>query len=112
MAFVDMYVEQLGDLFDFYINSNDEQSQFILYNQTWPQNLRYFEKRLAKNGNGFLVGAGPSWADIYLSQMVEFLNDKMNAYLVNFPNVKSLTDKMREIPQIADWIKRRPLTDN
>jgi glutathione S-transferase len=110
--YIDMYGAQLLDLFNTYLaleagNSTDE-----LYNQVWPTNLEYFEKQLAKNGNGYLVGSEMSWADLYLCQMTDFLFDKKDQILSKFPNVKQLDLNIRSLPRIADWIKRRPVSDS
>lgn len=107
-AMIDMYAEQLSDLFDECANTNDVSA----LNETWARNLKFFERQLATNRNGFLVGSSLSWADIYLAQMVEFIDEHIRRELmVKFPHVRIQTSKVREIPLIADWIRRRPITD-
>lgn len=103
-----MYAEQLRDLFDECTNIND----LSTLNETWAHHLKFLDSRLGKNGSGYLVGSSLSWADIYLAQMVEFIDDQVRHDLMKkFSNVKQSTSKVRDIPLIADWIRRRPITD-
>lgn len=118
-ALIDMYGAQLGDLFDEYAKyEHNDQSAFAsaAQNQTWSKNLRFFEQRILKNrlASGFLVGSSLSWADLYLAQIVEFIDDdrRRESVLAGFPNVKSLIARIRDSEQVADWIRRRPQTDS
>lgn len=79
-----------------------------LFTSTWPNNFMFFEKRLIANGNGFLAGDSLSWADIFLSQITDFLYDKKTSFLANYPNVKALDARVRSMPSIAKWISTRP----
>nr|AIT99308.1 glutathione S-transferase sigma 7 [Brachionus koreanus] len=106
-AVIDMYGAQLGDLFDAFSTSFNSNTTLSFFTEVWPRNFQFFEDRLNKNGNGFLVGKRLSWADIYLSQMTDFIQNK-DEFLNKFPLVKALDKKVRSIPKIADWIKRRP----
>nr|AYN44546.1 glutathione S-transferase S7-1 [Brachionus koreanus] len=108
---IDMYGAQLGDLFNAYgsaINNNQTESFF---NQIWPQNFQFFEDRMAFNKNGFLVGKRLSWADIYLSQMTDFLGDRKEDMLNRFPLIRALDQRVRSMPMIDNWIQTRPITD-
>ncbi|CAF0841660.1 unnamed protein product [Brachionus calyciflorus] len=106
-ALINMYGNQLGDLFDATIGRNLTDSEL---NRIVTTNLNFFEDRLIKNGSGYLVGNKLSWADIYLSQMTEFLGDYKTKYLSNYPKVKRLDDSVRSLPGVADWIEKRPQT--
>lgn len=107
-ALIDMYADQLGDLFDAQNQQSAEQQNDVLFGKTWPTNLQFFETRLSKNGNGLLVGWSVSWADIYLAQITEFMGDQKERILANFPLVKALDSRIRNNPRIADWLNRRP----
>jgi glutathione S-transferase len=104
-ALIDMYGEQLGDLFDAVAGRNMSQEETDKLLRT---NINFFETRLSKNGNGFLVGSKLSWADIYLSQMTEFLGAEKEALLKDFPLVRKLDEHVRELPGVAQWIATRP----
>ena len=78
--------------------------------EVWPQNLKIFETFIAKN-NGWLVGNGMTWADMYLTIIVGWMGDeKRDAALAHFPQCKALADKVNANPKIAEWIKIRPVT--
>lgn len=106
-ALIDMYGCQLGDLFDSTIGKNLTNQQFEAIANA---NLKIFENRMIKNGNGFLVGQSLSWADLYLSQMTEFLDTLKDEYLNKYPHVKALDEYVRELPGVKNWIKNRPTT--
>ncbi|CAF0855834.1 unnamed protein product [Brachionus calyciflorus] len=89
-ALIDMCGAQMADLFNSYANIID---------------------RLLKNGNGFLVGKKLSWADIYLSQLTDFLGNKKEELLSKFQLINTLDKKIRSIPRISNWIQKRPKTD-
>nr|QUF59406.1 glutathione S-transferase GSTS6/7-4 [Brachionus angularis] len=108
---IDMYGSQVADLFNS-INAiiiiNQTQASF---HEAWNKNLKFFEKRLEINGNGYLVGNSLSWADLYLSQMTDFLFNRKSELLSNYPRIKALDDRVRSFSRIADWLRRRPVTD-
>jgi glutathione S-transferase len=118
-ALISMYAHQLGDLFNRMgdvVNENDEKRRealtSVLFNQTWPSNLRYFETRLIRNGrNGYLVGNKYSWADLYLSELIETIPSSRIKLLDNYPQVKRLDFNIRSLPQIKKWIASRPVTE-
>ncbi|CAF1015143.1 unnamed protein product, partial [Brachionus calyciflorus] len=60
-SLIDMYGAQMGDLFNAYSAAINNNQSEIFFNTTWPQNLKFFDDRLTKNGNGFLVGRRLSW---------------------------------------------------
>nr|AYN44524.1 glutathione S-transferase S6 [Brachionus plicatilis] len=106
-ALIDMYGCQLGDLFDSTVGKNLTNQQF---DTILNQNFKFFEDRLNKNGSGFLVGGKISWADIFLSQMTEFLDKYKNMYLDKYPQVKALDEYVRDLPGVKEWIQNRPTT--
>lgn len=108
-AFANMYGEQLGDLFDAKaaIIPNNQTSLDNWYNQVVPKNFNYFEKRLEVTGSGFLAGESETWADIFLSQMTDFLSDKKDKILAKYPNVRALDNRVRSYPKIAAYLKTR-----
>lgn len=107
---VDMYGGQIADLFNAYFTAlnNNQTDKFI--DSTWIQNFEFFENRIAKSGNGFLIGKSLKWIDIYLSQITEFLGNRKTEILGKFPRIKQLDLLVRNIPGIAQWIQKRPDT--
>lgn len=108
---IDMYGAQLGDLFNGYASALNNNQTETFFNEVWPQNFQLFENRLAVNRNGFLVGRRLSWADIYLSQITDFLGNRKENMLSRFPLIRALDQRVRSIPRIANWIQTRPVTD-
>nr|QUF59408.1 glutathione S-transferase GSTS6/7-6 [Brachionus angularis] len=109
-ALIDMYGSQMGELHNNISNhaSSNLTGEFI---QTWNKNLGFFERRLEKNRYGYLVGSKLSWADLYLSQLTEFLKDEKTRILERYPRVKQLDLKVRSSPRISEWIKKRTVTE-
>jgi len=113
---INMYAHQMGDLFnriaEVMIETNSQrklQLEETLFNQTWPANLNFFETQLKRNSYfGFLIGCSLSWADIYLAQIVELLNERKDKMLINYPSVKDLETRVRSMPRVAEWIANRP----
>ena len=117
-AFADMYANQLHDLYqlvnDAYFERDPVKQKLLqdtLFNTTWPNNLKAFEARLITNGCGVIAGKEISYADIYLSSMLDFLGPKKEEILRAYPSVNGLEARIRALPKIAEWIAKRPKTD-
>nr|QUF59403.1 glutathione S-transferase GSTS6/7-1 [Brachionus angularis] len=110
-ALIDMYGSQVADLFNSINTMFMNNASQALMDENWNKNLKFFEKRLELNGNGYLVGYSLSWADLYLSQITDFLFNRKSQFLSNYPRIKALDDRVRSLPRIADWLRRRPVTD-
>ena len=80
-----------------------------LAEEVWPSNLKIFEKRLEKN-NGWLVGSDMTWVDMHLTILLDWLGEKKDAVLTNFPHCKALAEKVVSNPKIKEWSNRRPAT--
>lgn len=81
-----------------------------LASQTLPDKFKLFEKQIAKSGSGFFAPSGLSYADLQLMTVLDFLDfaDKKDSFLVNYPLVKQLDEKVRSLPRIAAWMAKRP----
>ena len=112
-AYADMYTSQLLDLFDQIGRYQFETNATVreqLFTETWSANMPIFENRLAKTNTGYLVGSSLTWADLYLSSILDNLGERYNQVLANFSRIRALDQKVKSMPQIADWLKRRPIT--
>ena len=109
-----MYTSQLLDLFDqiaryqFQTNLTERER---LFNETWSRNLPYFETKLSSTNTGFLVGSKITWADLYLSSVLDNLGNRSANVLQNFTRIKRLDQRVKAIPNIAKWLNRRPITE-
>jgi glutathione S-transferase len=96
-----MYADQLSDLFSKLTIGNK-----TLNKELFVTNLKYFEERLAKNF-GYLASSKLTYADLYLSSMLENLSDLKNETLKDFPHVANLDRRIRRMPRIKSWLARR-----
>ncbi|CAJ0574653.1 unnamed protein product, partial [Mesorhabditis spiculigera] len=65
-------------------------------------------KQLKENGTGYLVGNKVSWADLYLNYHAETFRNLKSDYLANYPEIEAHLNKVREIPELKEWIEKRP----
>ena len=114
-AEVDMYADQLLDLFNEMMRAffekdetRKQELQARLQNELIPNNLKLFEAKLAKTNTGFLVGSKLTWVDLFLNTVCDWIGE--NPVLSNFPLIKSLTQKINSMPNIAKYISTRKFT--
>ena len=113
-AYVDMYASQLLDLFDRIASYNFETNMTIkeeLFNATWSANLPFFESKLKKTNTGYLVGSTLTWADLYLSSILDNLGSRYDRVLEKFPEIVKLDKMVKSMPRIAEYLKKRPVTE-
>ena len=83
-----------------------------LINDTLPAKLQYFEKRASTNENGWMYNGRLTWADfsvyIGLDRVRMVISEDA---LKDFPGLKNLCASVEALPNIAKWIKERPVTD-
>jgi len=72
-----------------------------------PEKLQIFEKRASKNDSGWLTRAD-FFLYISLEWAQKMTNDKA---LSSFPGLTKLRDSEEALPNIAKWIKERPVTE-
>ena len=76
-----------------------------------PKNLNIFERKLAKTGTGYLVGDSLTVADLFLFTLLDTLNERKDKVLIIYPNLKRLDERIRNNPRIAEWLRKRPVTE-
>ena len=114
-AYADMYAHQFSDVFNLAAAAQFEtdptlkkQKTDALFNTTWPNNLKAFEARLIANGCGVIAGKDISYADLYLSTLLDFIGPKKDEILKAYPNIVALDKRVRALPKVAEWIAKRP----
>ena len=76
-----------------------------------PTKLQFFERRAATNVSGWLFGK-LTWADFYLYSSLEWVLKMTNSNaLSNFPGLTKMKGSVEALPNIAKWIKERPVTE-
>merc|ERR1711936_574670 len=88
--------------------SKDEAAKKKYATETVPAGLANIEARLECRGGQFLVGNAFSWADLHVFDFCFTLPSK--SCLDKFPKIKSLTERVSEIPNIKCWVESRPQT--
>jgi glutathione S-transferase len=74
----------------------------------------YLEKLddIAKENDGFFANKKLSWADLYFVGILDYLNYLTKKDLTaNHANLRRVVDNVMALPQIQEWIAKRPQTD-
>ena len=115
-----MYSLQLDDVFDTFFdayfiarqtNQSNNFSPVTALKEILPRTLKQTEARIIANRNGVIAGKDISYADIHLSAILDFVGNQRDNITMPYPNVKALDARVRAIPKIAEWIKKRPITN-
>lgn len=116
-AEVEMYADQILDLLNEMVKIHFEKDETRkteasnkFFGETIPNTLKVLESKIVKNGSGYFVASGMTWADLFLSDFLGWLHDKKDALLAAVPAVKALDDKILSHPKISEWIAKRPKT--
>jgi len=115
----DEYVDAISDLRanwrSFFFETDEPKREIakkeFLENQV-PKCFAKFEAILRSNGNGeFLVGNQLTWADLTIAHTIEFFGDTMQADILSpFPALKKFKEGVYNVPNIKNWIAKRPKT--
>ncbi|XP_065565689.1 hematopoietic prostaglandin D synthase-like [Artemia franciscana] len=71
--------------------------------------LNKLEDRLSKSASGWLVGDKVTWVDFVFFNFAEIMRDIYGKdYFTKYDNLKSHYRKIKEIPQIAEYLQGRP----
>ena len=83
-----------------------------LLEEVVPSKLIYFEQRCNTNDSGWLTGK-LTWADLFLySLALDWLVKMTNGKILDqFPGLGRLHRSVESLPNIAKWIKERPVTE-
>ena len=118
VAYAEMFSHQFTDVFNLanaaFMNANSTNQTNILtvLNATLSLTLKRVEERIIANplGCGVIAGRDISYADIYLSAILDLVGNQRDNVTMPYPNVKALDARVRSMPKIAEWIKNRPVT--
>jgi len=89
--------------------AKDEEGQKNHMAVTIPTAFGQLEKRLEARGGQFMVGNSFTFADLHIYGYVNELPDK--SIIDGFPKLKSLTDRVANLPNIKAWVESRPVTN-
>lgn len=89
--------------------SNKERLKKPLFESTVPLYLGKFDKIIEENG--YLANGKLSWADIYFVAVLGYFSFMLKMDICEeYPNIRSLRDKIHEISSIKEWVDKRPVT--
>ena len=125
-AYADMFALQFTDVFNafgqiLFDPTNNQSARYNdFFNGIWSLTMNRTEERIrsnAKQNCKVIAGKDVSYADIYLSSILELASTKgtnrtREQYLDAYPNIKQADIKVRSRPGIARWLMTRPRTEN
>ena len=80
-----------------------------------PTILGHLETKLKQNkgGDGYFVGDSMTWCDMLFTHWVSWVPDgvKVTPPMDQHPKLKALCHRVESHPKIAEWLKKRPVTD-
>ncbi|XP_071439843.1 glutathione S-transferase-like [Hetaerina americana] len=87
-----------------------EKKKEVLVNETIPFYLEKLDDDVKKNNGHFVLGK-LTWADLVNVAILDMLQDMMQmSFTENHTNLKGIMDKVMAIPQIKEWVEKRPKT--
>jgi glutathione S-transferase len=98
------------------LSSNEEQKAAIkkkYRDEQLPGFLSMLEKLLIANkgGDGFFVGDELTWADLGFLDLIGVLTmAEGDSQIADYPKLSGLRQRVENIPSIADWLHKRPVT--
>ncbi|KAL5014037.1 hypothetical protein ScPMuIL_008307 [Solemya velum] len=117
---IEMAMDSLNSMFNdvagWYFEKDEslkDEKKTKLVDDTIPPMLTMLESMLTKNatGKGYLVGSCLSVADLALYAGLQYPIDFFAYSLNKYPKVDENRKMIAEIPRIADWLKKRPVTE-
>jgi glutathione S-transferase len=125
-AYADMFALQFTDVFNafgqiLFDTPNNQSARFNeFFNGIWSLTMNRTEERIrsnAKHNCKVIAGKDLSYADIYLSSILELASAKgtnrtREQFLDAYPYIKQVDIKVRSRPGIARWLMTRPITEN
>lgn len=74
-----------------------------------PNYLSKYSKALEENGGKFLVGAGLTWTDLFITVFLELFEDTVDKNILQpYPLLQQYKANIFSIPQIKKCIENRP----
>ena len=74
------------------------------------KNFPFFVNALKKTGSGYLVGQGLTYVDLPVAEFVANLDEKVPAFVDQFPELRAHYQKVHSNPDLKKWRETRPVT--
>ena len=108
----------INDLFEGLVKAHFEKDeekkaelQKTLMEKTLPFTLAKLEALGSTNDSGYLWGNRLTWVDLAFFNFCGFIIPATPTILDNYPSLKKLNEMVETLPNIAKWLKERPVTD-
>ncbi|CAP39343.2 Protein CBR-GST-38 [Caenorhabditis briggsae] len=83
-----------------------------VYLPAFKKHYGFLSKALKSSGHGFLVGDSLTWIDLLVAQhSADLLKREGESLFDEYPEMKTHSQDVQRIPQIAKWIEKRPVSD-
>ena len=112
-AQVDMIGEEIVDLFTelftiYRKKDTDEKRKELeeTLKENVPNGLKLIQNLLEANKSGYLVGDGITLVDIQLINFYDWLRERKNQVLENFPSLKKHEELVRSHPKLVEHLKK------
>ncbi|XP_037032086.1 glutathione S-transferase-like [Bradysia coprophila] len=88
-----------------------EKKRVTLNAETIPFYLTKLDA-IAKENNGHLALGKLTWADFYLTGIIDYLNYMVKFdLLAAYPNLKAVVENVNALDAVKAWVAKRPVTD-
>merc|ERR1711976_53697 len=118
-AHVDEIVDVITDfqnaLYDVFFTKDEElkkEKKKKVYEETIPTSLKNLEKKVEQRGGDFFIGKKVTWAEMHFFQIIDALiaEPESKEILEPYPKLKNLFESVQKIPNVAKYLKERPVT--
>ena len=93
--------------------AKSEEYQKKLREEILPPKLKLFEKRSSTNESGWQFGGKLTWADFGIYLMLDLVFKIVgDDILKDYPGLTKLRASVEALPKIAEWFKKRPVTEH
>ena len=112
-SIVDITSDMNRELYKYWFGPQAKSEELLkkLKEETVPAKLKLFEKRAASNDSGWQFGGKLTWADFGVYMSTDLLRMTLgDDYLKDYPGLTKLCSSIEALPKIAEWMKKRPVT--
>lgn len=111
-ALADTITEMMGAMRQIMMSDKDEEEKRRQFKEDFYPNvlepiMTRLEKRLSEKQ--WFLGDKLTWADFIISLGFGHIKERKPEIFEKFPTVAGHVEKVRELPKIKEWIKKRPV---
>ena len=112
----DVYYDLIQKLYGMFFEKDEERKALVrkgIENDHVPKYFGILERRYKENNSagGWIFGNKPTYVDFALFCLLEELVKMFPGLLDPYPGIRKMQAAVGSLPNIAAWIKERPVTD-